>query len=75
MAWPWRRPRGWPTSPPPTVPPDGPPRFQCAHCAHPTDLHPRPDQTDLTACAQCVAEEDLGERDEAEMCRLRYPRP
>lgn len=26
---------GWPTSPPPTVPPDGPPVFPCPECRQP----------------------------------------
>lgn len=47
----------------------------CPRCGHAIRHHPRPHQRDLTACAECVWEEDHDQRDGTDMCRLRYERP
>ncbi len=51
--------------------PDEADQVLCPECGHPTRVHPRPEQTDVTTCAECVQEV---ERDEAEMCRVPYKR-
>ncbi|MCW2901293.1 MAG: hypothetical protein JWO67_3558 [Streptosporangiaceae bacterium] len=46
----------------------------CPHCGHPTRLHPEPERTDWTACAERIWDEDHDRRDEADLCRIRYAR-